>query len=106
VAATARHHDALRHLLVRALELIEPELLPLGDLARVLLERLRARPGLLPQVLAATGRGHELQQRLAAGLGLATREVDLALLRLQTLLAAATGARMALLGVQLQARRR
>lgn len=106
MAAIDRYHDALRHLLGRALELIEPELLPAGDPAKALLERLQACPGALPRAVAETTSGRELRQRLALGLGMPTREVDLALLRLQALLAAATGARMALLRAQLQERRR
>jgi hypothetical protein len=106
MALADKYHKALRQQFARALELVEPDLLQPDDPAKALVERLRANRVALHRAVAATVAGQELRDRLPTALRMPERDLNRALLRLQTHLAAATHAQTVLLRLQLEERLR
>jgi hypothetical protein len=101
-----KYHKALQHQFARALELVEPDLLQPDDPAKALVERFQANRHALYQAVVETFAGQALRERLPAVLGMNERDLSRGLLRLQTLLAAATHAQTVLLRLQLEERLR
>jgi hypothetical protein len=106
MALADKYHKALRQQFARALELVEPDLLQPDDPAKALVERLRANRVALHRAVAETVAGQELRERLPTALRMPERDLNRALLRLQTHLAAATHAQTVLLRLQLEERLR
>jgi hypothetical protein len=101
-----RYHTALQHQFARALELVEPDLLDPDDPARALVEQFHASKEAVLRAMAETSAGEALRERLPALLAMSERDLNRALLRLQTLLAAAMHARTVLIRLQLEERLR